>query len=110
MLKSKWQSWNLADSLADPAGVLRFSVGVRSTKRRPRLRLVVGGSLTLRCQRCLGGLQWPVDIEVCCNRCVKEEIPDEQNDEVDALEVGSDLDVIGLVEEEVLWRCRLRAR
>ncbi len=96
----------LADSLADPAGVLRFSVeGSLDEERRPRLRLVVGGSLTLRCQRCLGGLQWPVDIEVLLQPVREgEEIPDEEleDDEVDALEVGSDLDVIGLVEEEVL--------
>lgn len=96
----------LADSLADVAGALRFSIeGSLDDERRSRLRLVVGGVLTLRCQRCLGGLEWPVGIEVMLQPVrAGEEIPDEEleDDEIDALEVGNDLDVIALVEDEVL--------
>lgn len=96
----------LADSLADSVGVLHFSIeGSLDEEGRPRLSLGVGGSLVLRCQRCLGGLDWPVEIGVSLRPVREGEgIPDEEleDDEVDALEVGADLDVVGLVEEEVL--------
>ncbi|TAH42143.1 MAG: metal-binding protein [Betaproteobacteria bacterium] len=96
----------LADNLADTAGVLRYGIeGSLDEERRPRLRLNVSGGLVLRCQRCLGGLAWPVDIGVTLQPVRKgDEIPDEEleDDEIDALEVGADLDVDALVEDEVL--------
>ena len=96
----------LADSLADTAGALRFSIeGSLDDEQLPRLHLSVSGGLVLRCQRCLGGLAWPVEIEVSLQPVRKGEvIPDDEleDDEIDALEVGGDLDVVALVEDEVL--------
>lgn len=96
----------LADGLVDTAGALRYSLeGFLDAERRARLNLSVSGELVLRCQRCLGGLAWPVEIEVSLHPVREgQDIPDEEleDDEFDALEVGEELDVVALVEDEVL--------
>lgn len=94
------------DRLVDTAGALRYSLeGFLDAERRARLNLSVSGELVLRCQRCLGGLAWPVEIEVSLHPVREgQDIPDEEleDDEFDALEVGEELDVVALVEDEVL--------
>jgi uncharacterized protein len=96
----------LLEGLADPAGVLHYHIdGTLDADRKPRLKLSVSGYLVLRCQRCLGGLVWPVGIEVVLQPVREgQDIPDEEleEDAFDALEVGEELDVLALVEDEVL--------
>lgn len=96
----------LADGLVDTSGSLRYRIeGFLDAERRPRLNLTVSGDLVLRCQRCLGGLEWPVEIDVSLQPVRDgQDIPEEEleDDEFDALEVGEELDVIALVEDEVL--------
>jgi uncharacterized protein len=96
----------LADVLVDGEGMLACRIeGMLDAERRPRLQLSVTGSLVLRCQRCLGGLAWPVRIEVALQPVkAGQEIPEDEleNDELDALEVGDELDQIEFIEDEVL--------
>ncbi|HRA81681.1 MAG TPA: YceD family protein [Thauera sp.] len=107
----------LRDSLAGDEGVLNWRIdgsvvdGVLSGHSEPRLRLTLGGSLNLRCQRCLGGLEWPLSVETVLQPVrAGQSIPDEEleDDEVDAIEVseglgvGEGLDVFALLEDEIL--------
>lgn len=71
----------------------------------PRLQLEVEGRLELRCQRCLETLPWPLAIRsvlhpVAAGQAIADE--ELEDDEVDAIEVDGELDVLALVEDEVL--------
>ncbi len=96
----------LVDVVVDDSAALVFRLeGSLDASRNARLDLFVQGELTLRCQRCLAGLQWPVDIRVALQPVRPgQPIPDEEleNDAIDALEVDGELDVVALVEDEVL--------
>src|SRR5262245_11696863 len=51
----------LQDSLYDTLGLVDFVVqGGYDSRRRPTLRLDVSGMLHLKCQRCLGQLDFPL--------------------------------------------------
>lgn len=99
----------LADALASTEAALKWSLegatvdGVQGTE--PRLRLTVAGELDLSCQRCLGGLAWPVQLETVLQPVrAGQPIPEEEleDDQVDAIEIDGDLDVLALLEDEVL--------
>lgn len=96
----------LIDIVAEDSAALVFRLeGSLDESRKPRLDLAVQGELILRCQRCLAGLHWPVDIRVVLQPVRPgQPIPDEEleNDAIDALEVDGELDVVALVEDEVL--------
>ena len=71
----------------------------------PRLRLHVEGGLDLRCQRCLGGLVWPLRVDTLLQPVRSgQAIPEGEleNDEVDAIEIDGELDVLALLEDEIL--------
>ncbi|HEX8987045.1 MAG TPA: YceD family protein [Rhodocyclaceae bacterium] len=96
----------LADQLADQEGALAFELcGMRDEEGKSFLELRIAGSLTLRCQRCLGPLPFPVAIR---SRLLLvppgDPWPDEEleDDETDALEATRELAVVPLVEDEVL--------
>ncbi|ENO88555.1 YceD family protein [Thauera linaloolentis] len=94
-------SWRVEGSLAE-VGAAEGGAACRS---EPRLRLTLGGSLNLRCQRCLGGFDWPLAVETTLQPVrAGQPIPDEEleDDEVDAIEVDEALDVLALVEDEIL--------
>ncbi|QDF96831.1 metal-binding protein [Azoarcus sp. DD4] len=96
----------LADFLANTDGVVSYRIdGSVDEQGKPRLRLVADGRLELRCQRCLEGMSWDLVLESVLQPVRPGQgIPDEEleDDEVDAFEVEADLDVIGLVEDEIL--------
>lgn len=96
----------LADVVASAEGEVDYRIdGSLDEQGRPRLRLVASGRLELRCQRCLEGMSWDLALETVLQPVrAGQEIPDDEleDDEVDAFEVESDLDVIGLVEDEIL--------
>lgn len=96
----------LADLLAGTNGEVQYRIdGDTDGQGKPRLRLVASGRLELRCQRCLDGLGWDLALESVLQPVRPgQDIPDEEleDDEVDAFEIESDLDVIGLVEDEIL--------
>jgi uncharacterized protein len=95
----------LQDSLHDTLGLVEFAVeGGYDSRHRPTLRLDVGGMLHLKCQRCLGQLDFPLRLvstlllaspaEAAASRLDEEE--------VDWIEAGPELDVGSLVEDEII--------
>ena len=101
----------LVDSLVSTDGAINWSVegsmfeGVVSGQSDPRLKLRLDGTLNLRCQRCLGGLDWVLVVETVLQPVrVGQPIPDEEleDDEVDAIEVDGELDLLALIEDEIL--------
>lgn len=104
----------LADLLAEIAGVLKYRIeGDLDAMRRPRLTLSIDGRLMLRCQRCLGGLGWDLAVSSALQPVRSgQEIPEEEleDDEVDAIEVDGDLDVLSLLEDEIILALPLAPR
>ena len=96
----------ILDMLADQEGELNYRVqGQMSPRRRPQLILEVGGRLSLRWQRCLEGIDYPVRV-----RSVLELISDEEDltqeeiedDSKDFLPAEKALDVVALIEDEII--------
>lgn len=96
----------LADVLVETNGEVEYSLsGELGLDRQPRLRLVASGVLRLRCQRCLGAMDWPLDIESVLQLVRPGAlIPDGELeiDEFDAIEAMADMDVLSLVEDEIV--------
>ena len=96
----------ILDMLADQEGELNYRVqGQMSPRRRPQLILEVDGRLSLRCQRCLEGIDYPVRV-----RSVLELISDEEDltqeeiedDSRDFLPAQAEVDVLALIEDEII--------
>ncbi len=93
----------LADMLASPEGHLRYTVQGMQANGKSFLQLNVEGDCHLRCQRCLEDLPHSVDIASRLQLLEGDELmQDDASDEVDGIEASKELDVLGLVEEEVL--------
>jgi uncharacterized protein len=75
------------------------------------LRLVIRGEVGLTCQRCLGSLEHPVDIQrtlhLARNETELERL--DASPDADAILVGEALDLVDLVEDEVLLSLPLAA-
>ena len=93
----------LKDSLANVNAVLSWRLegwlesSVLSGREEPRLKLLIDGALSLRCQRCLNGIDWQLAIATVLQPVrAGQQIPDEEleDDEVDAIEVEEGLDVM----------------
>lgn len=96
----------LSDLLFDDRGEITFSlIGEIHADDKPYLRLVTSAPLALTCQRCLGRVDWQLDVESVL-QLVKpgEPIPDEELeiDAFDAIEGVADFDAHALLEEEIL--------
>ena len=109
----------LKDSLANGNAVLSWRLegwlesSVLSGREEPRLKLLIDGALSLRCQRCLNGIDWQLAIATVLQPVrAGQQIPDEEleDDEVDAIEVEEGLDVMALLEEEILLALPLAPR
>ncbi len=77
------------------------------------LRLAVAGGVRLRCQRCLEGIDLPLDIGSRFQLIRPgEDWPDDdlENDEMDAIAAEKELDVLALIEDEVLLALPIVAR
>jgi len=96
----------LHDALRSTAGTLRYELrGVPEEKGRPALRLKVEGALQLTCQRCLGALEFPLQLEVALQLAATQEEMDAAPLEADGPEsivAGKEMRVQALVEDEVL--------
>ncbi len=96
----------LRDSLYDDAGRVDFVVrGGLDARHRPVLKLEVSGLLHLKCQRCLGNLDYPLQlgIKLLLLANAPEAAPDEPlDDEGDWIEPSAALDIGSLVEDEII--------
>jgi uncharacterized protein len=96
----------LVDQLMGAEGSVAWKlVGEMGVDRKSRLHLTASGSLRLRCQRCLEGFDWPLDLSSSLLLVpVGQPIPDEEmeDDEQDVIEAVADMDVVALIEDEIL--------
>ncbi|MDO8989644.1 MAG: YceD family protein [Sideroxyarcus sp.] len=94
----------LADKLAKPDGSLTYIVCGLHEEGRDMLEVSLQGGCTLRCQRCLGELEYPVNqvSRLWLLPADKLDEAEEDDDEMDAIEAEPRLDVLALIEEELL--------
>jgi len=96
----------LGDVLLDKSGSVQFSlVGEVGIDRKPRMRLAISGELQVRCQRCLGSMVWPLEVDALFELVRPgQPIADDEleEDEFDAIEATPDMDVTALVEDEIV--------
>ena len=96
----------LHDALRSTEGELRYELrGVPEQQGRPALRLKVDGTLQLMCQRCLAALEFPLHIEVALLLAATQAEVDAEPvaaDGPESIVAGRDMQVQGLVEDEVL--------
>lgn len=94
----------IQDSLFDEQGEVRFQItGGQDGRRRPVLTVEVSGVLHLQCQRCLGALAFPLRLSntlLVVSGGADSGEPDVG--EAEWIEASTELDVAGLVEEEIL--------
>jgi uncharacterized protein len=96
----------LHDLLTEASGTVAWHLeGFTGTRGEPLLRLTVGGQLALACQRCLGAVAFDLDIDSLLEivpagaELSQDELEDDSRD---FLPVERELDVAGLVEDEIL--------
>ena len=96
----------LLDKLVDSTGSLSYRVDGRfGSRNRPQLLLQLDGVLSVCCQRCLEGIDYPIAV-----RSVLEFVDDEEDltqeeieeDAKDFLPAQSELDVVALIEDEII--------
>lgn len=95
----------LHDLLFDKSGELAFSVcGQFDDNGRPSLRLKITGNMQLICHRCLDELTHHINLETLLVLAKNEsELHQwDENDSVDAILATSELDIVGLIEDEVI--------
>lgn len=96
----------LADVLATTAGYLSVRLeGSRDDAGKSWLQVDIVGEPVLCCQRCLGGVKFPLAISSRLQLMAPgEEWPDDDlvDDSADAIEAEKALAVLSLIEEEVL--------
>jgi uncharacterized protein len=104
----------LEDVLFDSQGSLDYQVrGTRDERNRPQLELNISGELHLQCQRCLGLLDHQVNVVstlLLLPRGADLEDDADDPDAPDVIEASPELDVAGLIEEEVLLSLPLAPR
>jgi uncharacterized protein len=96
----------LHDLLAAVTGEIPWRLeGFKGVRGEPLLRLTVGGTLALACQRCLGAVSFDLDIDSLLEivpadaELSQDELEDDSRD---FLPVERELDVAELVEDEIL--------
>jgi len=96
----------LRDTLRAAEGTLTYELqGVPEEHGRPALRLKVGGVLPLVCQRCLGALEYPLQVEALLLLVATQAEVDAAPLEAEGPEsivAGRAMPVQALVEDEVL--------
>ncbi|MBU1214210.1 MAG: DUF177 domain-containing protein [Gammaproteobacteria bacterium] len=93
----------LVELLTSSEGSIRYAVRGMQVDGKSFLLLDLSGICHLRCQRCLDDLTYPVDITSRLQLLEGEDLmQDDASDEIDGIEASQELDVIGLVEDELL--------
>ena len=104
----------LEDVLFDSEGSFDYELrGGRDERGRARLEIRIHGPLHLQCQRCLQLLDYRVDVANTVLVVPRGAEVDENVDDPnapDAIEASAELDVAGLIEDEVLLSLPLAPR
>jgi len=96
----------LADLLYSKSGQVDYALtGEVDAEGASLLHLAIDGVLHLRCQRCLGDIEYPLELKTGL-RLVKEEsdLPDieEEDPEVDSIVVRDKMEILSMIEDEIL--------
>ena len=95
-----------AASATEPRGNVIYRVtGFVTRKDQPAVRIEVRGEISLRCERCLERLNYPLALqrEIVLVAGVEEfELPVDEEEDVDTIPALSRIDLRELVEEEIL--------
>jgi uncharacterized protein len=106
----------LAAELIDDSGVLRWSVrGGVEVQGHPGLTLGVAGSVHLRCQRCLGPIDFEIDsssVLILANDEASADALEEQldDDSLDVIPGSRTMDMAVMIEDEALLALPLSPR
>jgi len=95
----------LREFLINPQGVVKYSVrGKVGRDGNPVLELELDGSCQLRCQRCLAEMTYPVKLATRLQLVPEDEFDEFSDDEgeMDSIAADTNLDVQGMIEEEIL--------
>ena len=94
----------LSDMLAKSDGSLTYIVRGYREAGRDMLEVSLQGACILRCQRCLGEMEYPVNFVSRLRLLPADKLDEaeEDDDEMDAIEAEPRLDVVALIEEELL--------
>jgi uncharacterized protein len=85
------------------AAAIRYTIrGGQNAEGHPCLAVGASGTLRLTCQRCLGALDFPVELEVELELATSEEAIATAEDDVDRVLATRAMEVASLVEDEVL--------
>ena len=94
------------DMLTDSVGFVRYRVeGAVGPRNRAQLHLQLDGVLSLCCQRCLEGIEYPLQVSNVLefvgneDELTQEEIEDDSRD---FLPAQSEVDVVALIEDEII--------
>ena len=94
------------DLLADTAGRVTYRIAGRmSEQKRPQLFLQIDGALSVRCQRCLEGIDYALHVRRLLEfvndegALTQEEIEDDSRD---FLPLQKKTDIVALVEDEII--------
>ncbi len=94
------------DLLTDPAGKISYRLdGQLGSRNEAQLVLQIDGTLSLRCQRCLEGIDYPVKVRSLLELVKdEEELTQEEieDDSRDFLVAQKELDVVELIEDEII--------
>ncbi len=104
----------LQDVLDNPQGILHYTLqGGMDKQGRPLLNVSITGDCQLRCQRCLSGMDYTIQIAarlLLCDQDALDQLdseghvaghPEEEGD-FDGILAEAHLDVLALLEEEIL--------
>ena len=96
----------IQDGLTENVGVIRYRIeGGLGERSRPQLHLQLDGVLSLCCQRCLEGIEYPLQVSNVLefvgneDELTQEEIEDDSRD---FLPAQSEVDVVALIEDEII--------
>jgi uncharacterized protein len=95
----------LLDVLENPQGILSYTVrGGVDNQGSHFLDISVTGRCRLLCQRCLEGLDYPVqlDTRLLLRDQASLDTMDDEDEELDSILADAHLDVLNLLEEEIL--------
>ena len=96
----------LQDMLENPQGILSYTVkGSLDKQGNHWLNVSVAGQCQLYCQRCLGGLDYPIRIDsrlLLCDQAALDALDDDDDEAFDGILADNQLDVLSLLEEEIL--------
>lgn len=96
----------LQDVLESPQGILSYTLrGGLDKQGNHFLDVGIAGRCQLRCQRCLAGLDYPVNIDtrlLLRDQASLDALEDEEEEEFDSILADAHQNVLDLLEEEIL--------